>query len=69
MTVWILTREENDYDQSGEYFVAVFMSKPTHEQLTANGVETRFLRHVLNGGGRTKQFENTWFHLKEVMPT
>lgn len=33
MTVWILTEEYNDYDQHGEYFVAVFADKPTTEQL------------------------------------
>jgi len=61
--VWVLTREENDYDQHGEYFVAVFGCKPTHQQLSALEVPTNRLRHVLNGGGRVDT-ENTWFHLR-----
>ena len=63
MDVWVLTREVNDYDQHGEYFVAVFGSKPTHEQLTALDVPKTRLRHVLNGGGRV-EFEDEWFHLR-----
>lgn len=63
--VWILTREENQYDQYGEYYVAAFETKPTHQQLTDHGVERKFLRHTLNGGGRTAQYEDTWFHLRE----
>jgi len=30
---WVLTRSHNSYDQYGEYFVAVFRGKPTHERL------------------------------------
>lgn len=63
-TVWILTEEFNDYDQHGEYFVAVFGNKPTHSQLTEAGVERTSLHHVLKGGGR-KDSENQWWHLKE----
>ncbi len=63
MYVWILTREINQYDQDGEYFVAVFGQKPTHQELTALGVPQNRLRHVLNGGGR-KDAENEWFFLR-----
>lgn len=38
MNVWILTTEYNDYDQYGEYFLQAFASKPTPEQLVAEGV-------------------------------
>lgn len=65
MKVWILTEEFNDYDQHGEYFVAVFAAKPTHQQLTTQEVPINRLRHVLNGGGR-KDMEDHWFHLREV---
>ena len=61
--VWVLTREVNDYDQHGAYFVAVFGCKPTHEQLTALEVPTHRLRHVLNGGGRIDS-EYEWFNLE-----
>ncbi len=65
MKFWLLTREENQYDQYGAYFVAAFAEKPTHQQLTDEGVESRFLKHTLNGGGRTKLSEDTWFTLRE----
>lgn len=64
MKVWILTREINMYDQDGEYFVAVFANKPTHQQLTECGVATNRLRHTLNGGGRV-ECEDEWFILTE----
>ena len=64
-SVWILTREINQYDQDGEYFVAVFGEKPHHTELTDKGVPQNRLRHVLNGGGRVLP-EYEWFHLREV---
>lgn len=64
MKVWILTREINQYDQDGEYFVAVFSGKPHHSQLMGCGVTQDRLRHVLAGGGRVKT-ENEWFYLRE----
>lgn len=33
-TIWIVTKEVNDYNQYGEYFVAAFKSKPTKEKLS-----------------------------------
>lgn len=66
MSVWILTCEYNDYDQHGEYFEAVFKEKPTWQQIAAHGVEQKYLRHVLNGGGR-KKYEDRWFNLKEII--
>lgn len=65
--VWILTEEYNDYDQHGEYFLGVYTSKPTIEQLLGKGVPQNCLRHVLNGGGR-KGTEDQWFHLRETEP-
>jgi hypothetical protein len=61
--VWVLTKEVNAYDQYGEYFVAVFGCKPTHQQLSAFGVPTKRLRHVLNGGGWF-DIDDECFHLK-----
>lgn len=66
-TVWILTDEHNDYDQYGEYFRAVFASKPSASQLMDCGVPQTSLRWVLDGGGR-KKTENHWFYLREVKP-
>ena len=63
--VWILTREINEYDQDGEYFVTVFKDKPTESDLFANGVpDKETAKHVLDGGGRIG-IENTWWHLRE----
>ena len=79
-TVWILTSEYNEYDQMGEYYEAVFSSKPSTELLAevfkdkelqglgdsvANAV--RVLEHIRSGGGRIAD-ENVWYLLKEVTP-
>ncbi len=63
-SAWILTKEINEYYQDGEYFVAVFAEKPERQVLTAAGVPTDRLRHVLKGGGRVGT-EDEWFHLRE----
>lgn len=63
-SIWVLTREINEYDQDGEYFVAAWNEKPTHQMLTELGVPQNSLRRVLNGGGRV-EFEHEWFYLKE----
>lgn len=74
-SVWVLTREHNDYDQHGEYFVEVYKEKPNFEQLKAV-VEDHYyeyepkLEHVVGnllrkGGDRIKS-ESVWFHLKEI---
>ncbi len=31
--VWVLTEEYNEYDQHGEYFLAVFKDEPTEKDL------------------------------------
>lgn len=75
--VWILTRAENQYDQYGEYFEAVWTEKPTRSELlifftNGSGVhedhtakEHKFVGRILNGGGREK-VEDTWYYLDEV---
>lgn len=77
-TVWVLTREHNDYDQHGCYFETVFAEKPSIQDL-ANYFKygdadkslgsvmdaLEFLEHLRNGGGR-RQYENEWYHLEEV---
>lgn len=66
MKIWILTCEYNEYDQYGEYFCEVYKDKPTHQQLTSAGVETKFLRTTLNNTGRTFDTRNRLFRLREV---
>ena len=60
-SVWILTVEYNDYDQHGEYFVAVFKDKPTAQMLRDLGVPS----NSLEANGRV-DWEDKWFILKEV---
>lgn len=79
--IWVLTREHNDYDQFGKYFVAAWASCPTLQQLAeffalsseleyvpnAHNVMdmVAFLEHLRNGGGR-RGTEDVWFNLKSV---
>lgn len=63
-SVWILTREINEYDQDGEYFVNVFDHPPSAEELYLFGVPKGRLSHVQAGGGR-KGYEEEWFFLRE----
>lgn len=65
MKVWVLTREENQYDQFGEYFDAVFSTKPTVEQVTEHVGSKEIAEHVLRSGGRISD-EHTWYFLREV---
>lgn len=66
-SVWVLTREENDYNQHGEYFEAVFAALPTKTQLQKYVGESIDLDFLLAGGGRKEQ-ESTWFFLREIYP-
>lgn len=62
--VWVLTEEYNQYDQYGEYYLAVFKDKPTLEKLLNFGMNETIAKHVLNGGGREK-VEDQWYNLRE----
>lgn len=63
-SVWILTREENQYDQYGEYFDAVFFKFPSKEDLLKTGLPASVVEHVLTKGGRIGR-EDTWWELTE----
>jgi hypothetical protein len=63
--IWILTSEYNDYDQHGEYFEAVFIGKPTAEQIEKHcGVNEVGSTHILAGGGRV-EYEYHWYNLRK----
>lgn len=62
--VWILTEEYNEYDQHGEYYIAVFKNRPTVEQLMNLEMSEQTALHVQNGGGRIK-YEHQWYNLRE----
>ena len=64
--MWILTREINEYDQDGAYFVHAWLKKPSHKELAALGVDYARMKHTLDGGGRTQASENEWFYLFEI---
>lgn len=76
-TVWVVTKEYNNYDQYGEYFVCAFKEKPTHQQcLDLLSVENYFQSYadkkhkdkmaalLMKGGGRYKD-EFDWYWLNE----
>ena len=71
MSIWVLTREINNYDQYGEYFEGAWEVKPTHQMLTKLDVPCARLRHVLNGGGRPPadkhgNLDDVWWFLREL---
>lgn len=64
-TIWVLTREINEYLEEGEYFVAAWLTKPSHQQLNAVDVPYNIMNHVESGGGRIAG-EYEWFYLREI---
>ena len=66
MKVWVLTREENQYDQYGEYFDAVFSKKPNKKQLMTHVDDTKIVTRLLEKGGGRENDEQTWYFLREV---
>jgi len=54
--IYVITREENQYDQYGEYFVAAFLKRPSIEQRLALGIE--HYKRLKN--------ENTWYNLRKL---
>lgn len=51
MEVWVLTEEVNDYNQYGEYFLAVFKEKPTLEDLMSFDIPEDYAQSCLDTGG------------------
>lgn len=77
-SVWIITREENQYDQYGEYFCCAFKEKPTYAQCLEFLINERFVdqsqskkykemlvEHLMSGGGRYSDSFDTWYWLRE----
>lgn len=54
--VWVLTREENQYDQYGVYFEHVWLHEPTAEEL---------LKYNCTHLGR-ENYEDTWYNLEHI---
>ena len=73
MKIYVLTREHNDYDQYGAYFVAAFKELPTAERLRekifdddGSAIDDATADQILRGGGRTDWKENVWWNMNEV---
>lgn len=64
--VFVLTYEVNEYDQQGEYFVAVFNERPGISELKRllETEDDELAYHVQTGGGR-QGYEYKWRNLQE----
>ena len=69
--MWILTREHNDYDQHGSYYVMAWTYCPSTLDVT-NAIGTKEYTFdaehiVMNGGGRQLPYRehDVWFNLFE----
>ena len=66
--MWLLTKEYNDYDQYGEYYVYAWNHRPNLQEvdLALDTLTDGYhdIKHILNGGGRQKD-EDIWFNLFE----
>ena len=64
--MWVVTREINEYNQDGEYFVSAYMDKPTFKQLKELiSANDKTIGKLTRGGGRQK-IEDEWYYLREV---
>jgi hypothetical protein len=70
-SIWVLTREINEYDQDGAYFEAAWPEKPTADQLVKHvenwiwGPDSNPVTVLLEYGGGRQGRENTWYNLFE----
>lgn len=69
--IWVLTKEVNDYNQHGAYFVRAWVGKPTEADVKKEiGVsdyqwnELKYGKHIMAGGGRIN-YEYDWYILEE----
>lgn len=62
----VLTRAINQYDQDGDYFEAVWINKPSIDQLKKFGFTPEYCHHLLNNGGDRINQEETWYFLTEI---
>ena len=64
--MWIVTREINEYDQDGEYFVVAFDTKPTFRDLKKIlGFDDVTVGKLTRGGGRQRS-EDEWYNLYDI---
>lgn len=76
--IWILTREINEYDQDGSYFVAWFedidniqvvldVISKYDKYYIKKPFSDEFIENLKNGGGRLGG-EYEWFYLRKMDP-
>ncbi len=67
-SVWVLTQEYNLYDQMGEYFLAVFPKKPTHDDIKEFTEKiSEYNDWLIQTGGGRIHYEDYWFNLREIV--
>lgn len=68
MTIWVLTKEVNDYNQHGEYFIAAWGYKPSSLDLSyvlGYYTDSPVIQHLIHGGGGRQGVEDVWYYLYE----
>lgn len=64
--MWVITRAINQYDQDGEYFVAVYDKLPSTKQIMSIvRCNEKYAQHILSGGGRIG-VEPEWHYLTQL---
>jgi ribosomal protein S6 len=64
--MWALTREINEYNQDGAYFVCIFDCRPTIQELKSvlKTENDATLEWIMQGGGRQNS-EYEWYYLTQ----
>jgi hypothetical protein len=72
--IWVLTTTYNEYDQHGDYLIAVFLKKPDASilrkilspKVRGETIERR-ISDLLESGINTRlDYEDFWFNLTEI---
>ena len=65
--MWIVTRDINEYEQDGDYFVAAYHDKPSFKALKEllPGETDVNVGKLTRGGGR-QAWEYQWYNLIEI---
>lgn len=64
--MWVITKSVNDYNQHGDYFVAVFTEKPTFAELKVLlNLDDVTAGKLTRGGGR-QNIEGVWYNLEDI---
>jgi len=64
--MYVILEEVNDYDQYGAYFVALYTTRPSSEQLEQIFKNANLVEHLLKTGGGRIENEDTWYYLIEI---